>query len=152
MDALPSLQLLLLLIDSLPVWLITKKYSINCMFSWLQIYGSQRRVFPAHIHCISSLAQRYWILSIGRLNLDMLGLVLTRSLVWGLHNLSPLCMYLFVLLCTSTTGNVESGRGGGGKINNKLIVNYLPQSMTDEAFTSLFAKCGQVCWCYTNPS
>ena len=52
-------------------------------------------------------------------------------------------MYLFVLLCTSTTGNVESG--GGGKINNKLIVNYLPQSMTDEAFTNLFAKCGQVC-------
>ena len=53
-------------------------------------------------------------------------------------------MYLFVLLCTSTTGNAESG-GRGGKINNKLIVNYLPQSMTDEAFTNLFAKCGQVC-------
>ena len=53
-------------------------------------------------------------------------------------------LYLFVLLCTSATGNVELG-GRGGKINNKLIVNYLPQSMTDEAFTNLFAKCGQVC-------
>ena len=53
-------------------------------------------------------------------------------------------LYLFVLPWVSATGNAESG-GRGGKINNKLIVNYLPQSMTDEAFTNLFAKWGQVC-------
>lgn len=55
---------------------------------------------------------------------------------------------LHVLVTTeNVSGKDAASQGFGDKVNNttNLIVNYLPQTMTDESFCKLFSAVGPVC-------